>query len=132
MVLPDGVYDRLDRALAGADAQTAADYPGDDGRRQPVHTVYVPADRFTPSVPSEWGVEALAGLDHYGLDLDPGIEERVRRKLAAEPIEDLRVDFEDGYGPRPDDEEDADAARDGAASGRSTWCWPVACRTASW
>lgn len=28
-------------------------------------------------------------------------------KLAREPIEDLRVDVEDGYGHRPDDEEDA-------------------------
>ena len=39
---------------------------------------------------------------------------RVVDKLDREPIEDLRIDFEDGYGPRPDDEEDAaatDAAR---------------------
>ena len=40
---------------------------------------------------------------------------RVVEKLETEPIEDLRIDFEDGYGPRPDDEEDAaavNAARD--------------------
>ena len=30
---------------------------------------------------------------------------------AREPVEDLRIDFEDGYGTRPDDEEDADAVR---------------------
>jgi citrate lyase beta subunit len=28
-------------------------------------------------------------------------------KLAREPVEDFRVDFEDGFGARPDDEEDA-------------------------
>jgi citrate lyase beta subunit len=31
---------------------------------------------------------------------------RVRAKLERAPVEDLRVDFEDGYGTRPDDEED--------------------------
>jgi citrate lyase beta subunit len=111
MVLPDGLYERLDAALAVADQQTAAAYPGDDGTRQPVHTVYVPADRFTPSLPGDWGAQALAALDEPGLDLDPDVEARVRRKLGSEPIEDLRVDFEDGYGSRPDDEEDADAGR---------------------
>ncbi|MEJ7754940.1 MAG: 2-oxo-4-hydroxy-4-carboxy-5-ureidoimidazoline decarboxylase [Nocardioidaceae bacterium] len=38
------------------------------------------------------------------------VYERVRDKLAVEPVEDLRIDFEDGYGSRPDDEEDAAAA----------------------
>jgi citrate lyase beta subunit len=35
--------------------------------------------------------------------------DRVRGKLEREPIEDLRIDFEDGYGHRSDGEEDADA-----------------------
>ncbi len=34
---------------------------------------------------------------------------RVREKLAREPVEDFRIDFEDGFGVRPDDEEDAAA-----------------------
>ncbi len=33
----------------------------------------------------------------------------MRAKLRREPVEDLRIDFEDGYGPRPDAEEDAAA-----------------------
>ena len=37
--------------------------------------------------------------------------DRVRAKLEREPVEDLRVDFEDGYGGRGDAAEDADAAR---------------------
>lgn len=38
---------------------------------------------------------------------------RVRDKLRREPVEDLRIDFEDGYGNRPDAEEDADAVKVG-------------------
>ncbi len=36
--------------------------------------------------------------------------DRVRAKLAREPVEDFRIDFEDGFGARPDAEED-EAAR---------------------
>jgi citrate lyase beta subunit len=35
---------------------------------------------------------------------------RVREKLRREPVEDFRIDFEDGYGHRPDAEEDGHAA----------------------
>ncbi|MGF1467672.1 MAG: phosphoenolpyruvate kinase [Sandaracinaceae bacterium] len=35
------------------------------------------------------------------------VYERVRRKLEDEPVEDYRIDFEDGFGVRPDEEEDA-------------------------
>ncbi len=35
---------------------------------------------------------------------------RVVKKLQSEPIEDNRIDFEDGYGNRPDHEEDGHAA----------------------
>ena len=38
---------------------------------------------------------------------------RVREKLQREPVEDYRVDFEDGYGNRPDEEEDSDAVKVG-------------------
>ncbi|MDB4984940.1 MAG: phosphoenolpyruvate kinase [Myxococcaceae bacterium] len=34
---------------------------------------------------------------------------RVREKLVREPVEDFRIDFEDGFGARPDAEEDATA-----------------------
>ncbi|MBK8238679.1 MAG: phosphoenolpyruvate kinase [Deltaproteobacteria bacterium] len=37
------------------------------------------------------------------------VHARVRGRLATAPIEDLRIDFEDGYGIRPDAEEDGDA-----------------------
>jgi len=35
---------------------------------------------------------------------------RVREKLQREPVEDFRIDFEDGFGNRPDEEEDGFAA----------------------
>jgi len=38
---------------------------------------------------------------------------RVREKLAREPIEDYRIDFEDGYGNRSDEEEDFHAVNVG-------------------
>lgn len=111
---------RLDRALAGADAALAASYPGDRGVRQPVHTVYVPGDRYDEKTVSEWSAESGRVLaEHAGsasevadsFELEPGlageIYDRVTAKLAAEPIEDLRIDFEDGYGARPDEDEDA-------------------------
>jgi hypothetical protein len=111
----------LDRRLAGTDAFLARAYPGEDGRRQPVHTVYVSADRYTAELPQEWGEQAAALVAEQGgwaaLCREVGVQEplvdavaeRAAAKLAAEPIEDLRLDFEDGYGPRPDEVEDADA-----------------------
>jgi citrate lyase beta subunit len=104
----------LDRRLAAADAALTADYRGDRGVRQPVHTVYVPADRYDVHTVGDWGARARAALDEHPefaklLDLPDEVYDRVRGKLDREPIEDLRIDFEDGYGNRPDDEEDAAA-----------------------
>jgi citrate lyase beta subunit len=100
-VLPESVLADLDRRLAAADAARATAYPGEPAGRQPVHTVYVPADRVRPGVVAEWGAAALAALDGVDLPavtgLDPAVMPRVRAKLAREPVEDLRVDAEDGY-----------------------------------
>jgi len=35
------------------------------------------------------------------------VYDKIVRKLRTEPVEDFRIDFEDGYGNRPDEEEDA-------------------------
>ena len=97
----------LDRMLAPADAALAAAYPGPAPGRQPVHTVYVPADRVTPSLTAVWGRAAATALAaHPPAPFDAALLPRVRAKLELEPIEDLRVDFEDGYGIRSDAEED--------------------------
>lgn len=39
------------------------------------------------------------------------VYERVRAKLSSEPVEDFRIDFEDGFGNRSDEEEDEHAVR---------------------
>jgi len=122
----------LDARLAAADHELAARYPGDRGTRQPVHTVYVPADRYDAGTVPTWGRQAIAVLEEYGggpagfadvLDLPPDLAaevyERVHAKLGAEPIEDLRIDFEDGYGARSDADEDATVTAAAAALARS-------------
>jgi citrate lyase beta subunit len=109
-MLGEDVYDELDRRLAPVDAALRRDYPGEAPGRQPVHTVYVPADRAGPDVVAQWRDAALAALDGYPpLPFAQELRERVLAKLVREPIEDLRVDFEDGYGTRTDAEEDAAA-----------------------
>ena len=115
----------LDGRLAAADAALAERFPGDTPDRQPVHTVYVPADLFADDLADTWGRAAIALVDqHSGLFRDlVGDEDQValvRAKLTAEPIEDLRIDFEDGYGDRGDEVEDADTLRAAAALARAT------------
>ena len=122
----------LDARLAPADAERVARYPGDRTDRQPVHTVYVPADRVHADLAPAWGARARAALQEHaptpealaaatGLGADDvgRVWELVLAKLAREPVEDLRVDLEDGYGPRPDAEEDGHAVAAGAALGRA-------------
>jgi citrate lyase beta subunit len=116
--------DDLSARIEEARAEHARRHPGDPAERQPVHTVYVPADRFTATTPSDLGAEALRLLDAhapdgaatataFGIDQSLGdtVRERVAAKLSREPVEDVRIDFEDGYGTRDDEEEDAHVAR---------------------
>ena len=121
--LPDEFLDRIDQQLGDTDTFLARCYPGEDARRQPVHTVYVAADRYTADLPRQWGTAARALVDDHGgiealcadlglsAELVAQVAPRVLAKLENEPIEDLRLDFEDGYGNRPDDVEDAEAVR---------------------
>src|SRR3954464_8464764 len=92
----------LDERLAVADAALATGYPGERPGRQPVHTVYVPADRYDAGLVPAYGRAALKAVDEHvdafaDLVGDNELVARVRAKLASEPVEDLRVDFEDGY-----------------------------------
>ncbi|WP_182874861.1 DUF6986 family protein [Microbispora sp. H10670] len=121
----DGLLDGFDRVYR----DQLARYPaGQEPAWQPVHTVYVPADRVTAEVVHEWRHAAADLLNRllftpgelaalFGLDLELArpVHERVRRKLHNEPIEDLRIDFEDGYGVRAPEEEDRHAESAAAA-----------------
>jgi citrate lyase beta subunit len=109
--LPGTVLTGLDARLAATDADLAARYPGPVRGRRPIHTVYVPADRVRPGLVADHGRAALTALDRFPpLPFAESLRARVVDKLRREPVEDLRVDFEDGYGVRGDDEEDAAVA----------------------
>jgi hypothetical protein len=120
--------------LKAANQKLAKLYPGDPIGRQPVHTFIIGGDTFTRDSAQRAGQQALELLaahaptakafgDVIGLPVAfPGLADtvhaRVLDKLQREPVEDLRLDFEDGYGTRPDREEDdhaASAAREVAA-----------------
>ncbi|MGH9902201.1 MAG: DUF6986 family protein, partial [Pyrinomonadaceae bacterium] len=141
--------------LQQANLDFAGAYPGETGRRQPVHTVYGGAHLFKADSARRLGALALRALEQFAPDAFafaratglPGAEQlpdtpeqdsdllarletegdeahrehkparlahtiysRVREKLQREPVEDFRIDFEDGYGNRPDAEEDGHAA----------------------
>ena len=140
--------------LAEAYAAFTQRYPGETGRRQPVHTVYGGAHLFQAGTARRLGQLAQKTLQEYAPDAFtfaravglPGSEslpnsaskmaalkrrfaaspEKLRgenraawlaqtvyaavlEKLQREPVEDFRIDFEDGYGNRPDAEEDQHA-----------------------
>jgi citrate lyase beta subunit len=140
--------------LASSNQQFTVRYPGESGRRQPVHTVYGGAHLFRADLAQRLGqvaqrglaenapdfvvfaraiglpmsselpdvLEFATGLKHrLGNEPDAMREEnkaawlahtiysRVQEKLKREPVEDFRIDFEDGYGNRPDAEEDGHA-----------------------
>ncbi|OZM74101.1 aldolase [Amycolatopsis antarctica] len=119
--LPEDLYTEIDDRLAAADARVEARYPGDSPGRQPVHTVYVPAGSYDGAIVTEWGDRAAAVFAEHGsrLGIDAEVAARVRAKLATEPIEDLRIDFEDGYGAPGDAAEDAEAERAARTLGHS-------------
>src|SRR5689334_25350298 len=109
--------------LQQANEEFSRFYPGETGRRQPVHTVYGGAHLFKADSAARLGQLAQRALDQFAPDPDTFAEALnlhgadpqtiyncVLEKLKREPVEDFRIDFEDGYGNRPDDEEDGHAA----------------------
>ncbi|MGV0868918.1 DUF6986 family protein [Corynebacterium kalidii] len=107
-----------DSALADIDPLVPGRWATPVTWRQPVHTVYVPAHLVVgdgapgADLPRRWGSDALAALDAYGQPADLARElgvaeahadtvgELTRAKLLREPVEDLRIDFEDGFTQR--------------------------------
>jgi hypothetical protein len=126
--------DQLKSVLAKlGHANRAAALPGEPTRRQPVHTVYGGAQLFkadtavklgtlaqkafaahagTPTeLAGALGISSASGSPERQRWLAETVFARVAAKLAREPVEDFRIDFEDGFGSRPDAEEDAEAVR---------------------
>ena len=96
--------------------------------RQPIHTVYGGAHLFRKDVCGKLGAIAERAMTEYAPDaatmarvmgfseaLAETVYSRVMEKLRREPVENFHIDFEDGFGVRPDAEEDAAAV---AAAGQ--------------
>lgn len=111
------IFDRLGPTLDTFGAR----YPGEPSARQPAHTMYGGAHLFTATSAPKLGEVAHRFMEEYAGDPESlasamgfddaafaaTIHHRVLDKLDREPVEDFRLDFEDGYGNRPDAEEDA-------------------------
>lgn len=108
--------------LGPADAERSKQYTGDVVWGGPVHTAYVPAHHFQQGTIASWSEQAIAALEEFApgpaelasaTGIAPAVADEVRplvvAKLERQPVEDLRIDFEDGYGIRADDVEDAHA-----------------------
>ena len=114
--------EKITAALGSANKEFARRYRGESNRRQAVHTVYGGGHLFRAESVQKLGAVALRSLEEYAPDaqtlaravgIDANADKvyaRVLEKLRREPVEDFRLDFEDGYGNRSDEEEDGHAA----------------------
>ncbi len=107
---------------------------------QPTGTLYGGAQRFRPGALEKLGTRVLEffescvatddmfvacfGLPTYGSVTT--LRERLRESLARSPLEDVRIDFEDGYGLHTDQEEDEHAGIVGETlATRKGTAWPA-------
>jgi hypothetical protein len=92
---------------------------------QPSHTFIEGAHLFSRTRARTLGDEALSALERWAPDASSladaiglprnacePLYDDVLRRLKHQPIQDFRIDFEDGYGFRPDSDED----------GHAKWC----------
>ncbi|HEX4494839.1 MAG TPA: phosphoenolpyruvate kinase, partial [Thermoanaerobaculia bacterium] len=120
--LPPTSIQAIAERLRDANHAFARRYPGEPGERQPVHVVYGGAHLFRRDSAARLGGYALRALEEHAPDpaafvrifemsedLAAIVHPRVVEKLRREPVEDYRIDFEDGYGLRSDAEEDGHA-----------------------
>src|ERR1051325_2692978 len=117
--IPDNALNAFLDALDQGNRRVAKRFPGESPRRQPVHVVYGGAHLFKADAAQKLGGMRRRALQEYAPDsasladalgFDGALAERIYPrlvdKLEREPVEDFRVDFEDGFGNRADDEED--------------------------
>ncbi len=99
--------------------------------RQPVHTVYGGAHLFKAGTCPKLGELARRALSEFAPDsatlarvlgirgdIADAVYSRLAEKLLREPVEDFRIDFEDGFGVRSVEEEDAAADATAAETAR--------------
>ena len=122
--IPSTKREQLFNDLKEANTAFQKIYPGDRTERQPVHTVYGGANLFKADSAKTLGQRALDVFETYAPDykifasvfdishannFSERIYDKVKAKLKSEAIEDFRIDFEDGYGNRSNEEEDETA-----------------------
>lgn len=121
--IPNDTFRKITAHLSEANADYLRLNPGESPKRQPVHTVYGGAHLFKSTTAKRIGEIAVNSMKTYAPDaatfatalgiadreLAGTVFQRVNEKLAREAVEDFRIDFEDGFGVRPDAEEDAAA-----------------------
>lgn len=117
MRVPPETLNGIESRLRDVDSELLRRYPG-DRPGQPVHTAYASGADASIDLPGQWGSAALE-LAETQRDLlvelaGADVTERVFTALRERPIQDLRLDFEDGYGTRGDEVEDRDALHAGA------------------
>src|SRR4051812_32736077 len=116
---PNTLEESLARLTLAHEAQSAARAQRAPGR-EPVHVVYGGGHLFRANTAHKLGSLALAALAEYapdpkaftrmvGVPVEGAVYARLQDKLRHEPVEDFRLDFEDGYGQRPAAEEDGHA-----------------------
>jgi citrate lyase beta subunit len=122
--IPATQKEQLFNKLKEANTSFQQIYPGDRSDRQPVHTLYGGANLFKYDAAASLGKRALEIFETYApnhevfgkvfaMDTKSGFSNKVYNKVIAklksEAIEDFRIDFEDGYGNRSNEEEDETA-----------------------
>ena len=124
MTISSNKKEQLFNQLKQANTSFQQIYPGDRSDRQPVHTLYGGANLFKFDAAKSLGERALEILETYApnakefgdafglvgdINFHSKIYNKVIAKLKLEAIEDFRIDFEDGFGNRSNEEEDATA-----------------------
>ena len=115
------------RPLEAANEEYVRRHPGERPERQPVQSFIEGAQHFRADTMPSLQRRALDALARFAADGDAlaramvfsgrerafadEVHRRVKEKLETEPVEDYRIDFEDGYGTHPDAVEDAEVMR---------------------
>lgn len=124
--LPASFVEPLVARLGGAAPPSAG--------ARPVHVLYGGAHLFKAGTVAKLGERARIAMDAWAVDastfgrivgvtdasLAQQVMARVLDKLARRPVEAMCIDFEDGYGPRSNEEEDAEAVRAAAELARTS------------
>jgi citrate lyase beta subunit len=113
------------KQLTESNQKLEAQFPGEVSGVQPVHVVYGGAHLFRRNTIDKIAEIALRSLEQFApnsetfrnalqatwdCELAETIFQRVKHRLQHSPVEDYRIDFEDGFGIRCDAEEDATAS----------------------